>query len=148
MMRIPSDDPITIREEPNGSESIQLEEITGLENPRVPSPLIRSPVTIPTQFERPRTQGEIVVPNPQFDIITIYDNEESSKVSLVTLIPITEEKEPEKISAPSPDASVQNPPQDDHEAKSILDTEILDLSGTPKEGLREDLGLGGQKEEV
>jgi hypothetical protein len=130
MMRIPLDDPITIREEPNGSESIQLEEITGLENPRVPSPQIRSSVTIPTQFESPRTPGETGVPNPLFDLITIYDDEESLEVSLVTLIPITEEKEPEKTSSPSPDASVQNPLQGDHEAESVLDTEFLDLSGT------------------
>jgi len=38
MMRIPSDDPITIEEELNGSGSTQLEETTGMENPRVPSP--------------------------------------------------------------------------------------------------------------
>jgi hypothetical protein len=78
MTRIPTDDPITIREEPNGSESIQLEEITGTENPRVPSSQIRSPMTIPTQQEVPRVLGEIGVPNPLFDIITIYDDDESS----------------------------------------------------------------------
>jgi hypothetical protein len=38
MMRIPLDDPIKIKEEPNGLESIQLEEIIGQENLRVPSP--------------------------------------------------------------------------------------------------------------
>jgi hypothetical protein len=48
MMRIPSDNPIKIRGEPSGLESIQLEEITGLKNPRVPSPKIRSSETIPT----------------------------------------------------------------------------------------------------
>jgi hypothetical protein len=105
-------------------------------------------VTIPTQYEVPRTPGEIGVPNTLFDLITIYDDEESSEVSLVTPISIIEEKGPEKTSAPSPDASVQNPPQGDHEAKSVLDAEFLDLLGTLKDNSREELGLGGQKEEV
>jgi len=54
--------------------------------------------------------GEIGVSNPLFDLITIYDDEESSEVSLVTPPLITKEKEPEKKYAPSPDASDQNPP--------------------------------------
>jgi hypothetical protein len=41
MMRITLVDPITIREELNGSESTQLDETSGLENPRVPSPQAR-----------------------------------------------------------------------------------------------------------
>jgi hypothetical protein len=83
------------------------------------------------------------VPNPLFDIITTYDDEESSEVSLVTLILITEEKEAEKISAPSPDASVQNLPRGEHEAKSVLDIEFLNLLETLKDNIREDLGSGG-----
>jgi hypothetical protein len=78
MMRIPSNDPITIGGEPRGLKSIQLEEITSLENPRVPSVDIRSSVTIPTQSEVSRTPSETGVPNPLFDLITIYDDEESS----------------------------------------------------------------------
>jgi hypothetical protein len=78
MMRIPSDNPITIREETRFLESIQLEEIIGLENPRVPSPHIRSLMTIPTQHEVPRTPGETGMKNPLLDLITIYDDEESS----------------------------------------------------------------------
>jgi hypothetical protein len=66
-----------------------------------------------------------------FDLITIYDDEESSEVSLVTPVPITEEKEPEKASTPSLDAPIQNLPQSDHEVESVLDTELLDLSGNP-----------------
>jgi len=101
MMRIPSDNPITIEEELNVSWSTQLEEITGLENPSVPSTHIRSPVIIPTQYEFLRMPGETGVPNPLFDLITIYDNEDSLEVSLITLTPIIEEKEPKKTSAPS-----------------------------------------------
>jgi hypothetical protein len=73
MMRITLANPITIREELYGLDSIQLEETTGMENPKVPSPQDRSHVTIPTQYESPRTSG---VTNPLFDLITIYDDEE------------------------------------------------------------------------
>jgi hypothetical protein len=88
------------------------------------------------------------VPNPLFHVITIYDDEESLEVSLVTLIPIIEEKELGGISYPSLDASVPNPPQGDHEAESVLDTEFLDLSGTLKDNSMDELGLSGQKEEL
>jgi hypothetical protein len=83
-----------------------------------------------------------------FDLITIYDDEESSEVSLVTPVQITEEKEPEKASTPGPDASIQNLSQSKHEVESVLDTDLLDLSGTPIVILRDDLGSGGQKEEI
>ena len=67
-------------------------------------------MTILTQHEIPRTPGETSVPNTLFYLITIYDDEESSKVSLLTPIPITREKEPGGKSYPSLDASVPNPP--------------------------------------
>jgi hypothetical protein len=67
-------------------------------------------VTIPTQYEIPKKLGETGVPNTLFDLITIYDDEDILEVSLVTLIPITEEKETGGTSAPSPDASVPIPP--------------------------------------
>jgi hypothetical protein len=105
-------------------------------------------VTIPTQHEIPRTLGEIGVPNTLFDLITIYDDEESSKVSLITPIPITEEKEPGGTYAPTLDASIPNPLQGDHEAKSTLETEFLNLSGTPKDSSRDELGSGEQEEEL
>jgi hypothetical protein len=105
-------------------------------------------VTIPTQHEIPRTPGEIGVPNTLFDLITIYDDEESSEVSLITLVPITEEKEPGGTSAPTLDASIPNPLQGDHEVESTLDTEFLDLSGTLKDNSRDELGSGEQEEEL
>jgi hypothetical protein len=48
MSRIPVDYPIKIRGEPSGLESIQLEEIIGVENPEVPPPQIISPGGIST----------------------------------------------------------------------------------------------------
>jgi hypothetical protein len=71
-----------------------------------------------------------------------------SEVSLVTPVQITEEKEPEKASTPGPDASIQNLPQRDHEVESVLDTELLNLLGTPIDSSRDELGSGGQKEEI
>jgi hypothetical protein len=45
-----------------------------------------------------------------FDLITIYDDEESLEVSLVTLVQITEEKENEKASTLGLDAPIKNLP--------------------------------------
>jgi hypothetical protein len=87
--------------------------------------LIRSPGGISTQPEITRTPGRTSIPNPLFDLITIYDDEESLEVSLVTPVQITEENEPEKASTPGPDASIQNLPQRNHEVESVLDTELL-----------------------
>jgi hypothetical protein len=148
MMRIPTDDPIESRGEPSGLEPMQLEEITGSENPEVPPPQIRSPGEISTQPEIARTSGRTSVPNPLFDLITIYDDEESSEVSLVTPVQITEEKEPERASTPGPDAPVQSHPQSEHEVESALDTEPLDIPGTPMDNSRDELGSGEQEEEI
>jgi hypothetical protein len=127
---------------------MQLEEITGSENPEVPPPQIRSPGEISTQPEIARTSGRTSVPNPLFDLITIYDDEESSEVSLVTPVQITEEKEPERASTPGPDAPVQSCPQSEHEVESALDTEPLDIPGTPMDNSRDELGSGEQEEEI
>jgi hypothetical protein len=43
-----------------------------------------------------------------FDLITIYDDEESSKMSLVTPVKIIEETKLEKASTSGLDASIQN----------------------------------------
>jgi hypothetical protein len=148
MMRILADDPIISRGEPSVLESIQLEEITDPKKPRVSSPQIRSPRTIPPQPEVSRMPGGTGVPTPMFELRTIYDDEESLEVSLVTLVPIKEEKELEKASTPSPDSPIQNLSQSDHEVESVLGTKFLDLSRTPKYSSRDELESGGQKEEV
>jgi hypothetical protein len=58
----------------------------GPENPEVPSPQIRAPGGISTQPEISRKLGRKNVPNPLFNLITIYDDEDSLEVSLVTLV--------------------------------------------------------------
>ena len=110
---------------------MKLEEITGSENPEVPPPQIRSLGEISTQPEIERTSGRIGVPNYLFDLITIYNDEESSMVSLVTPVQITEEKEPKRASTPDPDAPIQIHPQINLEVESALETKPRDISGTP-----------------
>jgi hypothetical protein len=61
-------------------------------------------VIIPTHHEIPGTPGEMGVPNTLFDLIIIYDDEESSEVSLITHVPITEKKEPRETFSPTSDA--------------------------------------------
>jgi hypothetical protein len=69
-----------------------LEETTNPENPRVLSPQARSPVTILAKQKIPITLGETGVPSILFYLISIYDDEESSEVSLINLVLITKEK--------------------------------------------------------
>jgi hypothetical protein len=87
---------------------MKLEEITESKNPEVPPPKIKSRGEIMTHLEITRTSGRIIVPNPLFDLTTIYDEEENLEVSLVTPVKIVDEKEPERASTPSPDALVQS----------------------------------------
>jgi hypothetical protein len=46
---------------------------------------------------------------PYAELINIYDDEESLKVSLVTPMHIIEEREPKKASSPAHDAQIQGP---------------------------------------
>jgi hypothetical protein len=90
---------------------MQLEEIIGSENPEVPPPKIISSET----SNIVRTLGRTSVPNPLFDLITIYDDEEISEVSLVTPVQITEEKELERASNLGPNAPIESRLQSERE---------------------------------
>ena len=91
-IRITPHDTINIGEEINGLESTPLEGTVDPENPIVPSPQATSSVIIPSQQDITRTSSETGVTNILFDLITIYDDEEISKVFLITLVPVIEEK--------------------------------------------------------
>jgi hypothetical protein len=119
MKRVPADNLIEIRGGPSDPDPIQIEEITGLDNPKVSTPHTRSRGDVLAQTNIARTSGRTRAPNPLHDLITIYDDEESSEVSLVTPISITEEKEPMKVSSPTLDAPSQILPQSDQEVKSV-----------------------------
>jgi hypothetical protein len=122
---------------------MHLKEINESENPEVPPPQIKSPGEISTQPQISRTLGRTSVPSPLFDLITIYDDEEISEVSLVTPVQIIEEKEPEKASTLGLNAPVQIHPQREYEVESALETNPLDIPGTSMERSRDDLGSSG-----
>jgi hypothetical protein len=142
MIRFPVNNPIEIRVGPSDPEPIQIEEITKLDNSEVSTPQARSLGDILDHLEIATTLGRESEPNPLHDLITIYDDEESLEVSLVTLVHITKEKEPEKESSPNPNAQVQSLPQSDQEVKSFLDTQLVDAPETQVDIPKDELGSG------
>ena len=109
MERVPADNPVKSRVGPSGPELIKIEEIVRLDNPVVTTPQNGSPWDVSYHLEITRTSGRESGPNPLHDLITIYDEEERSEVSLVTPMHITEEKDPEKASSLAPNAQIQSP---------------------------------------
>lgn len=85
-----------------------------------------------------RTSGQ----NPLHYLITIYDDDDSPKFSLVTSVQITEEKEPERESTPGPDGPVKSHPQIKHEAESALDIDPINIPKTPMENSKDEPGSG------
>jgi hypothetical protein len=110
MMRILVDNPIESRGGPSDPEPIQIEETTGSDNPEASTPWVESPGEVSSHPKIARTSGRESTPNPLFDLITIYVDEESSKVSLVTPVKIAEETEPEKASTLGLNAPSQSRP--------------------------------------
>jgi hypothetical protein len=90
------------------------------------------------------------VPIVLIDLITIYDDEESSKVLRITLVPITQEEVPGETSAPITDVLIPNPHEGDHKARSTLDIEFLDQLGTHPQNAssKNVLGVGEQEDEM
>jgi hypothetical protein len=85
------------------------------------------------------------VPNTLFNSITIYDYEESSKVSMVTPVQIIEEKEPDRASTSSLDAPSQSHMHSENEVERSLDVEPLNILEIQMDILRDELGLGEQE---
>jgi hypothetical protein len=108
MMRVPANNPIESWGGPSDPEPIQIEESTGLDNPEASTPHVGSPREVLAQPETMRTLGRTSTKNPMFDLITIYDDEESSEVSMITSVKITDETKPEKASTLGPNASIQS----------------------------------------
>ena len=148
-MRITPFDPINIIEEINGSESTPLEETTHPENPGITSPQGRSSTIATTQLGETRTSSGTDMSDVLIDLITIYDDEENSRVSLITPVPIAEEGEPGETCALTLEAMTSIPQEGDDQAGSMLDNEFLDQSGIQHkmDSSEEELGSGEQKEE-
>jgi hypothetical protein len=90
------------------------------------------------------------VPNVLIDLITIYDDDESSRVSLITTIPIIKEEEPGETSSPTSEYFPSIPNEGINKAGSNLDTKFLDQSGIQpnKDNSKDELGSGEQDEEM
>jgi hypothetical protein len=108
----------------SNDELIDIDEITGLEDPEITMPQAGSPLGVSAQSKTVRVSVGTSAPDPLHKLINIYDDEESLEVSLVTPVHIVEENEPEKTSSPAPDARIQGLPQNEQEVESVLDTEL------------------------
>jgi hypothetical protein len=86
MTRTPTDNLDEIQSGPSGLELIQIDEIAGLDNPKITTPHARSPEDILAQLEIERSSGREGAANPLHDLKTIYDDEKILEVSLVTLV--------------------------------------------------------------
>jgi len=85
---------------PSGPELIGIDEITGLDDLEFTAPLTGSLTGVLTQPKIVGTSGRTSAQNPLSELVNIYDDEESSKVSLVNHVQIEEENDIEKASSP------------------------------------------------
>jgi hypothetical protein len=104
MARLPEDNPDESQTGPSGPEFIDLDEITGLDDPEFTTPPVGSPTGVSAQPGTVEASQRTSASNPLSELIKIYDDDESPEVSLVTPVHIEEEKGPEKTSSPVPDA--------------------------------------------
>jgi hypothetical protein len=140
MPRLPTD---SLEESPAGPsdpEFIDLDNINGLDEPEFTMPPAGSLTGIATQSETAGVSVATSAPDPLHELIKIYDDDESPKVSLGTLMHIEEEKGPEKTSSPIPEVQILKVPRKDKEVKSVLDTKTLDVSETEKGSPKNQLG--------
>jgi hypothetical protein len=84
------------------------------------------------QLETVKASRTTDASNPLSELIKIYDDNESPKVSLVTQVHIKEEKGPEKTSSHVPDTQIQGIPHNEQEVKSVLDTELPKCTRDPR----------------
>jgi hypothetical protein len=130
----------------SGLELIEIDEIIGLDHPKITTPSVGSTRDVLSQPDIVGTLGRTSTPNPLHQLINIYDYEESPEVSLVTPVSIAEEKELKKASSPTLDAQIWDLPQNEQEVQSVLDTEIPDAPETQLDILKDELGSSEQKE--
>jgi hypothetical protein len=133
---------------PSGPEFIDLDEITGLDNHEFAIPLTGSQTGVLAQPEIVETSGRKIPSNPLSELIKIYDDDESSEVSLVTPMHIEEEKDPEKTSSSVLDSHIQGLPQTEQEVESVLYTKFPNAPQTQADSLKYGLRSGEQNEEV
>jgi hypothetical protein len=148
IMGSPTGNPDEIQAGPSNPKLLYIDEIVELDDPEIPTPQARSLGDVLVQSETVEKSGRESAPNPLNELINIYDGEESLEVSLVTPVPIMEEKDPEKESTPAPDAQIHGLPQNEQEVESVLDTELPNAPDTQVDSPKDELGSGEQKEEA
>jgi hypothetical protein len=147
MPRLPINNLDEIQKGPSGPKFIDLDEITGLDDPKLTTPPVGSSTGVLAQPGTIEASQRIGASNPLSELIKIYDDDESPEVSLVTPMRIEEEKGPEKLSSPVPDAQIQKVPLKEQGAESVLDTKLPDASETREDSLKDESGSGEPKEE-
>jgi len=143
-------DTINLGEELNGSESTPPKETSHRENIGIMSQQARLSVVATTQLGKARTSSGTDVPDVLIDLITIYDDEEISGVSLITRVLIMEEGEPREKYALTPEDLTSIPQEGNDQAGSMMDTKFLDQLGIQHkmENSKEELGSVEQEEET
>jgi hypothetical protein len=131
----PTDNPDGSRAGPSSPEFIDLDEITGLDDPEFTTPPVGSSTGVSAQPEIIEASQRTGTSNPLSEFIKIYDDDESPEVSLGTPVHVEEEKGPEKTSSPIPDIQTQEVPQKEKEVESVPDTKLPDAP-KPKQTVR------------
>jgi hypothetical protein len=109
MPRLPVDNPDESQTGPSGPEFIDLDEITGLDDPEFTMPPTGSPTGVLDWPETVEASQRTGASNPLSELIKIYDDDEIPGVSLGTPVHVEEEKGPEKTSSPVPDPNSGGP---------------------------------------
>jgi hypothetical protein len=82
---LPVDNPDEIQISPSGPELIDIDEIARLDDPEFTTPRARSTTCVSAQLEIVGVSMETSASDPLLELIKIYDDDESPKVSLGTL---------------------------------------------------------------
>jgi hypothetical protein len=107
--------------EPNGSSAAPPTEIFDREE----TVQVRSPITTAVQQRPAGVSSGTGVPTILVDLITIYDDDEGSEVSHISLVVITQEEIPGEVSSLAPDEIVLEPREGDQDARITTDVEFL-----------------------
>lgn len=125
--------PINTRDqevEPNGSSVTPPTEIVDQDE----TVQVRSPITAVVQQRLAAVSRGTRVPTVLVDLITIYDDDEGSEVSHISLVVITQEKSPSKVSALTPDEIIPKPREGGQDAKITIDVELCSSLETQSTG--------------
>jgi hypothetical protein len=116
--------------EPNGSSVTPPTEIVDQEE----TVQVRSPITTAVQQRPAGVSSGTGVPTILVDLITIYDDDEGSEVSHISLVVITQEESPGEVSTLAPDEIVPESREGGQDARITIDVEFLSSLETQPTG--------------